>query len=494
MDRKHFWFLLMIMGLILAACAPKTTGLPTLEEAAPIPKPTAPSTIPRFALVPPEAEPLCETAFSSPVTAGSVMIPLRTLVIKEYEGEGWVYDPNIMIVPHKEPLNASEIHTLVCIRESRVQEVTYPDGEVGYRVVWDARLVLYPEGGVVGAQKFEGGPPPSAEIWELRKKYEPPPAYGESPEGSLLEWLFPFLGDRMVFCTGSSVYDIALSPDGGTLAAGGSSNTVKLWDMATGEPLRTLTLGEDVVYVDFLAFSPDGKTLALPAGEYVFPIFQPIRLWDVASGEVMLSFSTDEYLSVHSVVFSPDGKMLASGNWDGAVHLWDVASGQVLRTLTAHTDFVSSVAFSPDGKILASGSLDGTVVLWDVATGQTRHSLSAHTDSVESVAFSPDGKTLASGGDDNTVILWDVATGQMLYTLSGEDLVTSVAFSPDGKILASGEPSVVRLWDVTTGELLRVLEGHTKSVRNVVFLPDGKSLASGSIDTTIKLWDVATGQ
>lgn len=478
MEKKGFWFLPVIMGLILLSCAPIA---PTA--------PTAPSTIPRFALVPPEAESLCESAFSSPVTAGSVLTPLRTLVIKEYEGEGWVYDPNIMIVPHKEPLNASEIHTLVCIRESRVQEVTYPDGEVGYRVVWDARLVLYPEGGVVGAQNFEGGPPPSADIWEIRKKYEPPPAYGDPPEGSLIEWLFPFLGDRTVLCAGFRVYDIALSPDGKLLAAGGSSNIVRIWEMATGEALRSLSLGEDVVYVGSLAFSPDGTTLALP-GTYEYPI----QLWDVASGEVLLSFSSDDYLNIQSLAFSPDGKMLASGNWDGAVHLWDVTSGQILRTLSAQTDLVNSLAFSPDGKILASGSYNGTVVLWDVATGQTLHSLSAHTDSVESVTFSPDGKTLASGGNDNLVILWDVATGQLLRTLSGEDHVTSVAFSLDGKILASGEVLQVKLWDVTTGENLRVLEGHTKSVDSVVFSPDGKSLVSGSIDTTVKLWDVASGQ
>jgi len=493
MPRKEFWVLLVIMGLILAACAPKATPTPlTLMEASPTPKPTAPPTTPSLTLIPPEAVSLCEAAFSSPLTTGSALTPVRTLVNKEYEGERWDFDPNIMVIPHSEPLEASEVHTLVCIRESRVQEVTYPDGETGYRVVWDVRLVLYPDGDVIGAEKFEGDEPPDAERWEVMKEFFPGPAYGERPEGSLLEWVFPFLGDRTVFCYGSPVFTIALSPDRKILAAGGSSNTVRLWDVTTGEVMRTLTLGEDVVYVDSLAFSPDGKILALP-GEPLYP-FYPVQLWDVTAGEVVHSFSSEEYLDVHSLAFSPDGKMLASGNWDGTVHLWDVATGQVLRTLSAHTDLVDSVAFSPDGKMLASGSYDRTVILWDVATGQVLRTLSAHTDLVNSVAFSPDGRILASASDDHTVILWDVATGQVLHTPSGEDHMTCVAFSPDGKILASGEVLDVKLRDVATGEILRVLEGHSKAVNSLAFLPDGKTLVSGSIDTTVKLWDVAARQ
>ncbi len=114
--------------------------------------------------------------------------------------------------------------------------------------------------------------------------------------------------------------------------------------------------------------------------------------------------------SVWSVVFSLDGKTLASGSHDKTIRLWDVASGQPKGSpLTGHTDSVTSVVFSPDGKTLASASDDRTIRLWDVASGQPKGSpLTGYTNYVFSVAFSPDGKTLATGSDSKTIHLWDI--------------------------------------------------------------------------------------
>ncbi len=289
------------------------------------------------------------------------------------------------------------------------------------------------------------------------------------------------------------VTSVAFSPDGKLLASGSSDNTVKLWDVASGRELRTLSGHTD--FINSVAFSPDGKVLASGSDD------KTIKLWDVASGRELRTLSGHTNW-VQSVAFSPDGKMLASGSWDNTIKLWDVASGRELRTLSGHTeavdsvDSVDSVAFSPDGKVLASGSGDNTVKLWDLASGRELRTLSGHTDSVFSVAFLPDGKVLASGSADNTIKLWDLASGRQLRTLSGHtDTVTSVAFSPDGKVLASGSvDDTIKLWDVASGRELRTLSGHTDYVFSVAFSPDGKMLASGSWDNTIKLWDVASGR
>jgi WD domain, G-beta repeat len=109
---------------------------------------------------------------------------------------------------------------------------------------------------------------------------------------------------------------------------------------------------------------------------------------------------------VYSVVFSPDGQLLASGSADQTIRLWKVGDGSLVRELKGHTRPVQSVAFSPDGQLLASGSNDQTVRLWKVGDGSLVRELTGHTDGVQSVAFSPHGQLLASASSDLTVRLW----------------------------------------------------------------------------------------
>jgi Caspase domain/WD domain, G-beta repeat len=282
------------------------------------------------------------------------------------------------------------------------------------------------------------------------------------------------------------VDSVAFSPDGRTIASGGHDNSIKLWDAASGRELRTLQGHENSVMS--VAFSPNGQTLASGSMD------RTIKLWDAASGQELRTLQGHSDYAL-SIAFSPDGRTIASGTFDKMIKLWDAASGRDLRTLQGHSDTVQSVAFSPDGRTLASGSDDNTIKLWNAANGRSQRTLQGHKGPVNSVAFSPDGRTIASVSEDKTIKLWDATTGQELWTLRGHtEYVHSVAFSPDGRTVASGSyDNTIKLWDATSGRELSTLQGHSDVVLSVAFSPDGRTLASGSEDKTIKLWGVGGG-
>ena len=313
-------------------------------------------------------------------------------------------------------------------------------------------------------------------------------------------------------------------------SAGGTfDNTVKLWDVDSGEPIASLEGHTDVV--SSVAFLSDGTRIAAGSGITILlwdvdsgdQITIPeghalssdgtrlavvsaddgtILLWDVDSGELITSLERHENYWVNSVSFSPDGTRLASGAGsllDGTMLLllWDVDSGELIATLKGHENYwLRSETFSPDGTTLASRIGNGTILLWDVDSGELIATLEGHTGGtlrgISALAFSPDGVTLASGARDGTILLWDVETKELIATLEGHvGWVSSVSFSPDGVTLASGAGNTILLWDVETKELIATLEGHAGGVSSVSFSPDGATLASGAGDGTILLWDVA---
>jgi hypothetical protein len=174
-----------------------------------------------------------------------------------------------------------------------------------------------------------------------------------------------------------------------------------------------------------------------------------VRLWEVETGKLELSLNTGE--SPWAVAFSPDGKLVAAGELQGALQVWDAGSGELIHTVKAHLLRVFSVAFSPDGKVLASAGEDGRVKLWDVRSGKERAVARPHGDEkVWCVAFLPDGKSLVSGGSDGTVQVHDMIDGKAWVTLTGHGRTAhGVAVSLNGRMLASaGADGLGRIWDL----------------------------------------------
>jgi len=275
----------------------------------------------------------------------------------------------------------------------------------------------------------------------------------------------------------ASVWSVALSPNGKTIASANSDGTVNLWSL-DGQKIRTFTGHNNGVWA--LAFSPDGKTIVTGSQD------SSVKLWNL-DGQELKTFIGHNY-SIYSVAFSPNGKTIASASEDKTIKLWSL-NGQLLKTFIGHKKGVLSVAFSPNGKTIATGSYDHTAKLWSL-DGQLLKTLTGHSNNVFSVAFSLDGKKLATGSADNTVKLWTL-DGKLLQTFTGHNnSVVSVAFSRDGKTIASAsEDKTVKLWDLD-GKLLQTFTGHSAFITSMVLSPDNKTIASASQDKTVRLWSV----
>ncbi len=287
------------------------------------------------------------------------------------------------------------------------------------------------------------------------------------------------------------VTTMAFSPDGQRLATGSWDQTVKLWEVSTGEQLSTTAKKNKEIQA--LAFSRDGRWLATEDSS------NTVTLRDARTGQELRELASDKPLGplgsnwVYSIAFSPDGRWLATGLDDKTVRLWDVETGRRAHDFATSRRRVTYIAFSPDGRRLASGDDDKTIRIWNIANGEEVRKLSGHRKSIYAVAFSPNGRLLASASGDKTVRLWDVDSGREIHTLTGHgNVVTSLAFSPDGRWLVSGSwDKTIKIWEVETGREVRTLAGHDQPVYSVAFDSHGRWLASGSEDGTIKLWRLA---
>ena len=293
--------------------------------------------------------------------------------------------------------------------------------------------------------------------------------------------------EQVLWGHSGGVNSVVFSPDGHRVVSGSNDNTVRIWNVATGESQAELKGHSG--RVNSVVFSPDGHHVVSGS------IDNTVRIWNVATGESEAELKGHTN-SVNSVVFSPDGRLVVSGSYDNTVRIWNVVTGESVAELKGHLGAVCSVVFSPDGHHVVSGSYDMTMHIWNVVTGESEAELRGHSGEVYSVDFSPDGSHVVSGSDDMTVRIWNVATAKSEAELKGHSgEVYSVVFSPDGNHVASGsDDKTVHIWNVTTGESEAELKGHLKGVTSVVFSPDGSRVVSGSDDKTVRIWNVATGE
>ncbi|NDJ62204.1 MAG: hypothetical protein GYB67_13845 [Chloroflexi bacterium] len=309
---------------------------------------------------------------------------------------------------------------------------------------------------------------------------------------------------------GSTVRDFALLPGSDAFFVV-NSGTARLVEMTSGAILRSYDLGD--LRVRSIALSPDGKVLAAgsglgPEGER---IAATIRLFDVGTGETLRTIVADERAPVEEVGFSPDGSLLAVNA--GVLLIYDAATG---NPATAPDRARDNFAFSPDGTQIAANCLQQNYVLclYDLDTGEIAVPLPDDEDAFpiryESVAFSPDGSAVLVGfidydrGSSADLTLWSAESGELIAVASGpagdfgrtthRNTVEWITFSPDGTLVATvSDDESLRLWEAATANGLFVQpDAHPTRINRVAFSPDGTLIFTAADDGIVRIWAVSS--
>lgn len=293
---------------------------------------------------------------------------------------------------------------------------------------------------------------------------------------------FVLAQDTTILDHGGSIQSVVFSPiDNSLVASAGGHNAIKLWNLRENT-VKVLTDHTDIV--NSVAFSPDGKLMVSSSED------NTIKMWDVSewqSVETAKPITIQMPFSVQTVVFHPDGQLLATSGRHAK--LLDVNNRTEMATLQ-HDQWVWTVAFSRDGRYLATDDgIETTVKVWDTQQKQIVKILEGHTSDVNFVKFSSDDRILASSAWGGDIKLWNVANWERLGTLHSSGSA-AIDFFPDGKILASGGPEEVTLWSVASGEKIATLQGHTGWIRGIAFSADGALLASGGEGGTVLVRDI----
>ena len=336
-----------------------------------------------------------------------------------------------------------------------------------------------------------------------RRRQTNTPTNGSRPAITPGASTFSTLGVTVYLYRGhtASVNALTWSPDGTTLASCDDQRMLHIWKpFENARPITfTRQLGHAQTIHD-LAWSPIGTHLATASADHT------VRLWSVNLQphwwyklEMLLGMHTTSYEGhaspVRTISWSPDGRLLASGEKSGKVHVWNVETLASVQLYKEHIDEITDVAWSPGGQHVASASLDHTVRVWDAHTGKREWVWHTRTrDEVYiplALAWSPDGTYLAFSCSNSEVQVWDIVRRRLVYVYRRHyrGAVVALAWSPDGKRIASaGHDHTVQVWGALDGKDAFPYRSHQHRVHTIAWSPDGQYLASSGRDAVVHVW------
>ena len=253
---------------------------------------------------------------------------------------------------------------------------------------------------------------------------------------------------------------------------------LKVWDVASGQCLHTLTGHTDVI--TGIAKLSNNRVISSSADN-------TLKVWDMSSGECVKTLSGHQG-KVRCVAILSNNQVI-SGSDDYELKVWDLASGECIKTLIGHVGEIRSVAVLADD-IVISGAEDGDLKLWEISTGQCIQSMWVGGDDVTSIAVMPNGHVVTTSSKDKKLKIWDLSSGKFQESASSEahtGSIKSVAALPDGYVISSSTDKTLKIWDLNVSKCYKTLEVHKADVTSIAVLSDG-CMITGSKDGILSIW------
>jgi len=199
--------------------------------------------------------------------------------------------------------------------------------------------------------------------------------------------------------------------------------------------------------------------------------------------------------AIYSLVITPDKKYVITGSLDCSTKIWELETGKSFQNLEGHEKEVTAVYISSDGGRLATCSEDHTIKLWKLDTGNLIRNYAGHQSAVLGVLISPNDKYIISISEDKTARIWDWNTKKIIRSLKDLNITSnSIAITPNGDQIAIGVGKNIDIYQWGSNEPTLTLEGHKFTVSSLAIGPKGKYLVSGSLDKTLKIWNLKNGK